>query len=1090
MYHLRLLGEPRLTDRADRPLPLGRLAAALLALLARAPDRRVGRERASALLWPDSEPATARRALRQLVFRVRADAPEAIEATRERLLLGSAVATDVDRFAQAARDDRLAEAADLYAPFLDGLVLPGCSAFEQWADGERAALLRSAADVFERLVDNSMAAGDWQAARSSAVRWLAAEPYSEQAASRAIIAAARVEGNAAALATADAFRRRLQDDLGIAPSPALEQLVLRLGADSPAPDLAGAARGAAPRRAALPAELPFVGREREYAQLAECWRRARHGQRQLVLLRGEPGIGKTRLARELTHWAASLGATVLATCAWEVEAAVPYATLAGVLRGSLRAPGLAGVEERTLTDLSRIVPALATRFAGIARPGDTAFETGALRIMDATRDLLDSLAHEAPVLLVIDDLPWADEATVANLHYAWRTLAAVPLMILATARGTAAAELRAAAGFVAAAMREPGACSVIDVGPLGRDAIHALAASTLDGSAPVDASDLEVRSGGNPLFLAELLHGGPDTPTETIRFVTLDRIAALDTSARVLLHAAAVLGRQFPLPDAGGIAGLDAAAAAAAVDGLVSRRLLRQVSYGYDFAHDVVRETVLADLGPETRRLLHRRAFEYLREGVTDVGEAGAELAGALAHHAAGAGLRDDAHRWHMHAARAAIDLFAPVEADRALARALEFADGDAQRCETWTAIAHLARVRSDFRSAAYAFHRAYETSHDAAARLALRMRMLHMGTCAGLFSSADVDALADSLRAEAERAGSATLGDLLFIEADAASRAGNLERAAERVEAAARAHRESGTPRALVRTLLLSAGIRARSGRGDALDLLHEATRVAQAHELGTELSDARIELATEQSRLGRWDDALAGFAGVVRDAAASGDFGNVPIARLNAADLHAKRGDWDAARREILELERICARFNYPHVAAATRLNSALMEWLRGDSEGACRLASEARTAAGPAGVGAVAVAAAALEALCLLSRGSVERAAALLEEVGQNAIRHATWSDDAELVAIARARLFAVRGNREGARDVLARARAAAREPYAAALLTIEQAELLAADEPDAAAAHGADALRAALALGAAPLVERARRALQLRTARPAR
>jgi DNA-binding SARP family transcriptional activator/tetratricopeptide (TPR) repeat protein len=1082
VYLLRLLGEPRLTDGADRSLPVGRVAASLLALLGRSPDRCVGRERVAALLWPDAEPGAGRRALRQLVFRIRADAPSAIEGSRQELRLGSSVDVDTDRFAQAIREGRLDDAADMYGPFLDGFVLPGCGAFEQWVDGERTLLRRSAADAFERLAEQATTRGDWAAARSAAARWLAAEPYSESAAACLVAATARAVGRTAALGTWDRFRQRLHDELGTEPSPALEQLAQRLRADP------GIIEGPlheprAPEQGGV-AELPFVGRDEEYALLSGCWRRVREGRRHLVLLRGEPGIGKTRLAAELAQWAGSMGATVLAARAWEVEAPVPYATLAGALRDALRARGLAGAEERTLSELGRIVPEYRTRFPRTAPPADGTFETGSLRIMEAVRDLLESLAFEAPVLLMVDDLPWADQATIANLQYSWRTLPDLPLLILATARGTSAAELRGAGGFVAAAMREPDACTVIEVGPLARSAIESLSRHAAGSSLRSDARELELRSGGNPLFLGELIRsagdgGDVDTPSETIRFVVRDRVAALEEVARVLLHAAAVLGRQFPLPDAVGVAGLDAPAAAAAIDLLVARRLIRQVSYGYDFVHDVVRETVLAELGPATRRLLHARAFEYLRAGGTDPALTRVERASALAHHAAAADMRPEAHGWHMHAARAAIALFAPTEADRALARALEFADDDAQRCEVWTAIAELARVRSDFRSAAYAFRRAFETSGNADERLHLRLRMLHMGVCAGLFSVDDVESLAGALREEAGHSGTALLGDLLFIEADSATRAGDLERACERAEAALRAHRSAGAPQPLVRTLLLNASVRARSGRTGALELLREAEQIARGHDLGTELSDVRVEIATELSRLGRWDEALAGFSRVVDDATVSGDFGNVPIARLNSADLHVRRGEWDAARSEIAELENICARFHFPHVAAATRLNGALLEWMRGNPAEAMRLACDARSAADATGLPAVAVAAAALEALCLLEHGNPDAAAAALDGEGSGGVvQHATWSDDAELVTVASARLLASRGDRDAAQAMLARAHAVAREPYAAALLALEHAELLADCDTAAAARLARAALKDAEHLGAVPLAQRAR------------
>jgi DNA-binding SARP family transcriptional activator len=1093
MYRLRLLGEPGLEDRTGRPLPLGPVATALLALLVRAPELSLGRERAAALLWPDADTAAARRALRQLLFRTRAELPGLLDADRTSVRIDAAnVGCDVIAFVAAAENGGAADAAQLYAaPFLDGFTLAGCAELEHWADRERARLQRVAAAAFEQVVDDAVSRGRWHDALAAAERWLAAEPYSERAASCAIAATAQLGDATAAVARFDAFRERLARELDAPPPRALQQLVQRIRRGAFAGASAGPAAPAA-RAMASPAgaELPYVGREVEHARLSACWRRAQHGSRQLVVLRGEPGIGKTRLAAEFARWSAALGATVLATRAWEVESAVPYAALAGALRDALHAPGLAGVEARTLAELGRVVPEYTTRFAAAVAPADTTFETGRLRFMDACRDLLDSLAHEAPVLLVVDDVPHADDATIATLHYVWRSLADVPLMIVATARGTAAAELRGAERFVAAVQREqPDACTTLRLGPLPGDAIDALlrdAASPGDrradspAAAPLDARVLELRTGGNPLFISELLRAAADgragsDASETIRLIARDRTAALEDGARALLHAAAVLGRQFPLPVAGAMANLEGAPVARAVDALVARGLIRQVAYGYDFVHDVVREAVLAELGAATRRLLHARAFEQLRpaagpaRGDEDGGDRGmrggrargsgpdndgsthigAERAGALAHHAEAAGLRADAHHWHLRAARAAIALYAPAEAGRALARALEHADTNDERRAAWVAIAELARARTDFRGAAYAYQQALAVAGETAERVRLKLRMLHMGERAGVLTLGDVETLAGELRADAERAGREMLAELRYICADAASRAGELDAAARHAAAAAAGFRHTRAPRPLARALLLHAVVSARRGDGDALALLDEAERIAVRHDLHPELLDVRIEQATELSRLGRWDEAIVAFGTVMTDARRGSDWSSFVIACVNAADLRVRRGAWDDARAGLAEVADVCQRFDFPHVAVVAALNGALLEWLQGNGERAREHARRARVDAETIGLRAPGEAAAAIEALVLLDAGRVDEAAALIAHAhtGTRA-SHPTWSDDAELVVCARARLLAARGHDGAAIALLDEVRAATREPYAAALLACEQAALLGA------------------------------------------
>jgi DNA-binding SARP family transcriptional activator len=1082
-YRLHLFGEPTLHDPAGATIPLWRPMVALLALISGSPGGVLGRDRAAAMLWPESDEATARLALRQLLFRLRRAAP-IVAADRERIRLQAAV--DVVEFEAAVREGRTVDAAASYrGAFLDGFSLPGSAEFDQWCDTERERLRRAAAPVFADLADSATARGRWAEAVTAALRALDLEPYGEEAAGRAIAAYAQLGDRAAALALFESFQRRLSAELGAAPGLPLERLVGRIRRLPPRVGSPSEAE----RGGVRPLELPLVGREEEFAGLSATWARAAAGRHQLILLRGEPGIGKTRLAQEFRRWAAVSGATTLTCSAYEIEAGVPYAALAGALREALHAPGLGGVDARTVVELSRIVPDYAGRFPAAETRREGGLEAGHLRIMEAWRDLLDSLAHEAPVLLVVDDIPWADEASLAALHYGWRTLPDGPIMILATARGAGQEELGSAAGLVAAALREGrDTCTALVLGPLDRPAVAAAAEP-----ADVDRADeslgpaaLERRSGGNPLFLVELLRAaaeggvGAADPTETIRLVTLERIDRLDPGARSLLQAAAILGRQFPLPLAAAVAELPAGAEADAVDSLLSRGLLRQVGYGYDFVHDVVREVVRDAIGSARRAGLHGRAFAEIRPAATDHLEAlGPERIGALARHAAAAGLTAEAHRWHLRAARAAVSLYAPAEAARALGRALELAATADERRQTWESIGELARARSDFRGAAVAYREALATADREEDRLRLRLSVLHMGDRAGLLDTKDVETLGATLRPEAEAAGPEPLGQLLFIMGAAHARAGSFEKAVDYATTAADALRAASAPRALVRALLLQASVLARVGRGDALTALGEAERVALHHGLSLELSDVRVEMATELSRRGRWDDAIAGFERIRGDASEAPDWGNSAIACLNVADLQARRGEWEAATAALADAEQLSERFDFPHVAVVARLNRALLAWLGNRPRDAAAAARQARSGALSVGLDAPAVAAAAIEALALLETGEPGEAAEILAAVAERdaAAPHPSWSDDAELLAAAQARLLAANGETAAARDLLQGAHARAREPYARALLTLEQAMLEHATGAPVATELATDAFSALRALGAGPLAERA-------------
>jgi DNA-binding SARP family transcriptional activator len=1081
-YRLQLLGDPALSDSAGEPVALWRPMVALLALLAASSGGVVRREAAAALLWPDSGDSGGRLALRQLLFRLHRTAPF-VAADRARVrLLPEQVAVDVVELEAATRERRLEEAVSLCrGPFLAGFSLPGSPDFDQWADTERERLRLLAARACEALVDHHVNRARWDAACDAVVRWLHVDPYNEAAAARALTVHAQRHDPTAALALFDAFRNRLNADLGARPSSDLARLAERVGR-APGHGTEGRA-----------VELPLVGRAKEFERISACWAEARAGRHQLVLLRGEAGIGKSRLAAEFRRWAAATGATTLTCRAYEIEAGVPYAGLAGALREALGSPGLGGMEARSVAELSRIVPDYALRFPDPEVRPDGALEGGHLRIMDAWRDLLDSLIHEAPLLLVVDDLPWVDEASLAAIHYAWRTLAGRPFMILAAARGKDNDDLGGAGRLVAAAFRHgPDTCTSLVLGPLDRAAIATAAAR--GGAAEhgvADAVVLERRTGGNPLFLVELLRAAADGTsgdggaTATIRLVVLDRIRRLERASLALLRAAAILGRQFPLPLAASVAELPVGAVPDAVDILLDRGLVRQVGYGYDFVHDVVREVVRDDLGPTSRASLHRRAFLAMRPGEgEDPRIVGPERLGALARHAAGAGIATEAYRWHLLAARSAMALYAPAEAGRALGQALEFAGSSPERREAWEAVAELAHARSDFRGAAVAYQNALDMSDQADHRLRLRLGVLHMGQRAGILGVEDVDSLAAELRPEVEAVGGAVVGELSFILGDAHARARDFPAAARHAASAADAFRAAGEPRRLVRALLLHASAVTQTDQGDVLATLDEAERVAREGGLELERTDVRIERATELSRRGRWQDAIAEFERIRDDALEARDWSNSTIASLNVADLHARRGEWDAALSALGMAESLSERFGFPHVAVAARLNRALLEWLRGDDRAAVAAARAVRHGATAAGLAAPLIAAAAIEALASLEAGDPGAAASAMAaaQEGEGGAPHPSWSDDAELMTAARARLLVAQGQPDAARSLLARGRREAREPYAAALLTLEQAALERATDVAAARSMAAEALASLRALGAAPLAERATRLLR--------
>jgi DNA-binding SARP family transcriptional activator/tetratricopeptide (TPR) repeat protein len=1130
MFQLLLLGEPVLLSDAAEPVPVWRPALALLALTAGV-DESVTRERAAGLLWPELDEAKARRALRQVLFRVRRDAGELLigdrtTIRRDRRLL----TTDVAELERDLAAGELARAVAGYrGDFLTGFSLRDSSAFDHWADGRRQRLRSAASDALEALVDQASAAGDWSGALRHARRRLDVEPLSEAAAARVLSLLYQCGDRAGALALYERVTARFVAELGAAPAGELASVARRIRSearptDALRPATVHAVPGAAPVSApaavpAAPFHLPLVGRAREFEQLIEQWNHACAGERQVVVLAGEEGVGKTRLADDFTRWAVLRGATALWSRAYEIERQIPYALLAGALRATLSARGLAGVDARTPRELGRIVPEFAARFpqaggdadsagADPARADSGGIGAGRLRVLEAVRDVIDTLAFEAPVLLVADDVQWGDEASLAALNYVCRTLPASPLLLLLTVRTAELVEADPVTRLLHGLGRETGAnmrrlrLAPLDEGAIA-DALVRLGVPRADAGA--DATELLLETGGNPLFLTELLRdvrvddgatrpldgpsplrapalhaAGPARASERLSALAADRLLRLPDPARRLLEASAVLGRQFALRLAAVVANLDVAAASTAIELLLRRGLLRQVSYGYDFGHGLLRRELIESIGTTRLVELHAAVYAQLEPaGDTPLDEIGVERANALAHHAARGGLHEAAHRWYLHAADRAIHVYAGEEAEAALRSALAHAGDRARERATHVQLGQLAWIRSEYAQAARAYRRALELCDDPAERLRLRIRLLDSGLRGGILSVRDADELAPVLLDEADAAGPQPLRDLLLAVADAYGYAGRHTEAVACGRRAVDAARAAAEPASLVRALLLLARHAAHAEEPTRpLACLEEAVEIARGHGLERERLDARIELATELSRIGRWDAAITELRDARAEAQRCGAAGAEMVAAINLSDLLVRRGEWDEAAAVLHDGEQLSGRHDFPHASAAIRMNRALLAWLRGDAAADIVDAAErAADAAARVGLRAVERAACAVLVLHRLDAGDGAGADLHVERMRSVApAAHANWAGDQELALVADARVVRASGAAGETVAGLDAALRAAVSACGAALLRLELAYALEPQHPRRARRLRADAVGMLRALGAEPLARR--------------
>ncbi len=584
---------------ADPPAELGSpLQRVLLGLLLTERDRSVSLDRIVDELWGDAPPADPEGSVHTYVSRLRrvlepgrgsGEAPRTLLRTPAGYRLAvPADDVDAERFAAlaATASDRLGagDGPGALAAADEALALwRSPVALEDAGDRDFAVAARTRLDTIrltclEDRLAALLALGRPGDVVPEAEALVARHPLRERPWVLLVDALRAVGRTADALARYTEAHRLLDEELGIAPGPALraaQARALRAG-DEPVPAV----------EAPSPARPGLVGRDRELALLAGVL--SGDGPR-FVLVDGEPGIGKSRLVAEAT--AAATGARV----AWgrcheddDAPALWPWRQVLAALTGDPEAV-LAGPDDGAFAAFERMLRAL----------------------VDASAD--------RRVVVVLDDLHWADPASLRLLSFLAVELQHGPVTVLSTSRPVdddpVVAQVRATLARTARFVH-------IDLGPLDEAATAELVATVagpdLDDRAVADLHD---RSGGNPFFateLARVLAEGRDGPVPPgVRDVVLRRLAHLPEDARTVLRLAAVAGQRFDVPllqRAG--AGPDDDALADALEAAEAAHLVRAEGPGrMAFAHALVRESLLADL-PELRRSrLHARLAAALTTG-------------------------------------------------------------------------------------------------------------------------------------------------------------------------------------------------------------------------------------------------------------------------------------------------------------------------------------------------------------------------------------------------------------------------------------------------------------------------------------------
>jgi predicted ATPase/DNA-binding SARP family transcriptional activator len=618
--------------RVEEELP-GRQGRLLFAYLALNRERPARRDELVDVVWDDHPPGSPDAGLAALLTRVRrALGPDAVEGRSNLRLALPDVWLDVDAARAAAADAEVAlaagnalravERAQVALELFERPLLPELTG--RWVDEQRAELDGLHSDALETLARAALrlGGGELPAADRAARALIQREPYRESGyAVQMELLAAR--GNVAeALRVYDRLRVLLRDELGATPAPHVTALHdrLLLQGETPAAPAAPAAALPLPAVLARREEYPFVGREAELAALRRRWQRSVAGEGGIVVLTGDAGMGKTRLAARFAAELHAAGAAVLAGRIDE-ETVVPYQPFVEALRHYASHAG-AGADV-DVEALAPLVPEL-----GGAPSADTGErENRRYRLFEAVAALLGRAAAERPLLLVVEDLQWAGMPTLLLLRHVVRRLQGAPVMVLVTLRDEEANLVADPARMLADLSRE----HVVErIGLAGLDEAEA---AELVGD-PELARRLHGRTAGNPFFIEEMLRSldeAPDDPTgvpEGVKDLVSRRLARLDPATVEALTAAAVLGRDFDLAPLEVMVERPGEELLVTLEEALRASVVREDAERVDrftFAHALVRETLYDAPAHARRARLHLRAGRAL--------EAAGAPAGELAHH-------------------------------------------------------------------------------------------------------------------------------------------------------------------------------------------------------------------------------------------------------------------------------------------------------------------------------------------------------------------------------------------------------------------------------------------------------------------------
>jgi len=629
-FSLRCLGSPALFTASGELVRFRtRKHLALLVRMALEPGKQFTRDYLADLLWPEASPHLANHSLAQGLSVIKAKvAREAVVIQRATVGLAAGW-IDVDTTHLGACD------VPIDGPFLDGFELPAARPFEEWKDQFRARLAPKLRDCLVKQMDAARRIGDFPTVERHALRLQDLDPLAEEAIRGIMEARAWASDRSGALKAFARYETRLLEELDAKPGPDLVRMVdlLRDGRRTPSrPAIAGYPPERVDRRFE-PETL--IGREREFSVLFDAWTEARRKSPRIVVVTSDPGVGKTTLVNAFASSCQMDGAVVARAQAYDAERELPFAVLGEIVKQLAMQRAIGGADPEALSELTRISSEIARAYPGVPKPVDWSPELMPLRIADAFLKAITAAAVDAPVMVVVDDIHAADNASTAIIHSVARKLGGTRVLVVLTGRTS---ELRlSGAPWSLASDPAIRVMHTLDLQPLTDEAAEQLIRNLIQPHTSTELSIPRVlrASGGNPLAIElitrEWVVNGPasllrdldalDTqPAPTIGIpraisAVFDRQSRrLSPEIRATLDLAAVLGRRLTQVTLYAAIERSAGQAAESLSRLLDEGYLREVSGELEFRNELIRAHAYYSVAATTRLHLHRRVAEILSQ--------------------------------------------------------------------------------------------------------------------------------------------------------------------------------------------------------------------------------------------------------------------------------------------------------------------------------------------------------------------------------------------------------------------------------------------------------------------------------------------